>query len=414
MKVKSMVIALVCGLAFAGMMIGCDDSSGRDPITASAATYQSSTTSTTFTAFSSTTWTYDVVEWSGIDSQGAVTEATIYYDPITGTTTAATDAFDTIGLLHIQDDTYGQPYNPQTTGVVLEDSDRELVLPAQNLMGIDVERKLYANPTATHEGKDAFMRWLEILTNNTTEPITVNVVIGGDLGSDDSTEIIGTADGDLIVEDGVDNWFITGDDTVSGTFGDPIVGHLLDGSLAFDGVDNLVTFTTTGQTGFYYSTTGYTTTPYTVTTMTTLSHSPEDLIYSWTGVTLATGETKIIMHLEILTLENTLSTQSAGLPDAIDAAEALESAPASVVAGMDADEINAVVNWPAARNNGNVLGVANSVTANTLVTVTNVTQDTTAQSYSLSDGSFGVCIDAAVGDQILVDDGTTQVTVTAR
>lgn len=307
-----------------------------------------------------------------------------------------------MGYLHIQADGQGRAFNPIPTSVFFEDSSMELVLPPQNLMGVDVSRKIYANTVATLPTHDVFLRYLEILTNNTAGPLTVDVIIGGNLGSGVTTNVVGSANGDLLAEGGIDNWFITGDSTAGGTFGDPILAHLLDGNLAMEHAD-AITMTTATLTGALdYSATGSTTPYFTNTLTATLLR--DDVLYAWTGLSLEPGETKILMHLEIMTLDNAPGVTD-GLTGAITSAWYLESMPPILGTNMDANEINAVVNFPAAHSICNVVGSINSVTPNALVTVQNLTLGTSAQSYSLTNGSFGVCLDAVAGDALEVTDG---------
>lgn len=408
-----------------GMLVGaaaCDYSEDEtniygpvnraEDITARPATFTNSVTSLAFTTFSSTTLISDDVEWY-VDNfwyNGVVTDATMAYVKFTSsysmTYSSWNDAFDSYGMLNVIAGGLGQPYNGVTTGVEFEDWNRELVFGAQNLMGVDVTRKLYANPNGSHPEHNDFLRWLEILTNNTGSPLTVNVVIGGDMGSDDATRVVATSDDDAIPEPG-DDWFITKENTSIYTSSlDPIVVHLVDGSMGYSEVDNLIAAWTSSMGTLpilSFWTTGWSTTPYATSTMTQSAYT-DAVLYSWTGVTLEPGETKVLMHLALLSAPNAM-WYSTGTGEAIEAAKNVMQAGAEVIAGMDADELNAVVNWPAAKKNCNIQGPAGAVDAGVLVGAVNETTDATAQSYSLPDGSFGICLNAAEGDwiQIWVD-----------
>jgi len=135
-------------------------------------------------------------------------------------------------------------------------------------------------------------------------------------------------------------------------------------------------------------------------------------------VTVNPGETKILMHLELLQLPWAVVDKnfaSAGLQDAIKTAQMDSSAPAEIIKGMSADEINNVTNFPAAAHNCNVTGPAKSVKPGVVVEVDNETAATSASSYSLPDGSFGVCINAAEKDVIKIyADGKLKKTMKAK
>lgn len=366
---KHLAKALVLMLALVVFAVGCgggdDNEATTSPyITATAANFPASTP-TPITTFSSTTLSNSWVEWSSISSQGAISDGTLMWTTVTtgGITNgySNSDAFDTYGLLHVHADVsgtmMGQPYNPVFTGVAFEDNSYELAFPVRNLMGADVSRKVYANLDANYTNKQFFARWLEILTNNTPNPITVNVVIGGNVGSDSNTQVVASQDGDLLPE-ADDNWIVTGDHTASATvFWDPLVGHLFDGNGGADGMDNLVGLVTTSPIALSFWTTGWTVTPYNVSTM-TMALSTDSLVYSWTGVELQPGETKAIMHLALLGVGNVVPGVSNGLSDMTASSDALVNTPPAVLAGMDADEINAVVNWPLAVLYCNVRGAA--------------------------------------------------------
>lgn len=357
----------------------------------------------------STAWTSWRWTWYWIYGNGVVDDYSLSASTTGGSSDEADDAVDSWGFLQVlagaPGSKFGQPYN-WTSSAIIEDSGFELVFPAQNLMDVDVSRKFLPNWNATVPNRDVWARWLEILTNNSPTTKTVDVVIGGNLGSDDTTQLLATADGDLVLEPGIDNWFVTGDNTVAATsFNDPLLVHLLDGSIAYDKNDWILTNAagSTGVTMLYYWTTGWSTTPYATSTMTT-SASTDSITWRWNNITLLPGETKILMHVELMGLDD-MPNILGGPAGAVAQGNLYESAPTDLIGGMDADEINKVINFPAARNNCNVRGGPNSISPNALITVSNATQATVAQSYALPDGSFGVCIDAASGDQIWIGDG---------
>ena len=408
-------ISLVAVLGILAGVAACDYSKDEtnifaageraEQITARAATFDTSVTSETFITYNSTGLFSDDMK-AQMDNgtyrgKGIVDQMTIAYAnfiPAGNNETYGTinGGLDNYGFLHILDvgAGKGQPYPWNTTGVVLEDQDHEIKYPSQNLMGgLDVSRKVYVNPWGSVFSQDDFVRWLEILTNNTGSPITVSVVIGGRL-YDANQQVMATSDGDAVVEPGDDNWFIMEDGNIT-TAQDILVGVMPDGSTGYSEVDDMVAATSSGIV-LNFSATG--TSSYDTNTM-TKTPGTQTVLFTWTGVTLNPGETKILMHLANLTPQY-LNYWSQGAPDAIESAKMLNSAPPEVVVSMDADEINAVVNWPVARNNCNITGPEGSVDAGVLVSALNETSDQTTQSYSLPDGSFGICLDAAEGDMI--------------
>jgi hypothetical protein len=371
-----------------------------------------STPSNTFSTFYNTTFTSQDGMWTEIYADGVLGDillhhttstfsfSTTYWDPWYGTTSTwlefssssylMTNAYDSFGFLHLNDGAVGQPYDYEVSlGAQLEDSGQELSLPTKNRMGLNVKRKVYANQSGSQATRDNFIRWLEILTNNTAAPVTVNVVIGG--SSYSSRFIMETSDGDSAFSGEGDNWILSRDYAPWG----PYLGHLMDGTMFSDGVDNVV-MATSGPTILNYWTTGWTTTPYLLSTMTITAMLP-DVIQSWSGVTLNPGETKVLMHLEIMSDNHFFGGDLAAARQAV---TGLETAPAKVIAGMDADEINAVFNWPAARNNCNVTAAPGAAPAGRRISVTTLPSGQTAQTIVLLDGSFGVCIDAASGDSL--------------
>jgi hypothetical protein len=142
--------------------------------------------------------------------------------------------------------------------------------------------------------------------------------------------------------------------------------------------------------------------------------STDSLVYSWTGVELQPGETKAIMHLALLGVGNVVPGVYNGITDMVATADALVNTPPAVLAGMDADEINAVVNWPLAVLYCNVRGAAWTLLPGRTVTVNNNSKGTTAQSYTRVDGSWGVCINASAGDLLYITDGTNAYSVTVQ
>ncbi len=141
------------------------------------------------------------------------------YDVSTGDGTCisegSSDAYDGAYLLRIN----GVNYNASNLTI----SGRNIIGTTEILGGLRVTRKLYV--PATKDGVlGNFGRWYDSLYNPTTSPITVSVEYFSNLGSDASTEVTGSDNGDTTV-DLTDQWFAT-DDTWDSSE-DPSLAHIM-------------------------------------------------------------------------------------------------------------------------------------------------------------------------------------------
>jgi hypothetical protein len=202
-----------------------------------------------------------------------------------------------------------------TIGTV-EDSNREIAVREQNLAGLDVMRKMFV-PTNGY-----FVRYLEILSNPTAEPITVDVRLESNLYYRDSwwtgttvTTVTGTSSGDatLDVSDGTnpDRWVVVDDPTDADPF---ISGGVPSTAFVFDGAGAA---TRTG-TATYGS--GFTT----------------RLSNQWNSVTIQPGETITLMHFGAQQTTRAAATASA---------ERLSQLPPEALAGLSAEEIAQIRNF---------------------------------------------------------------------
>ncbi len=390
-----------------------------DGVAAAAKTFQSSVKTGDMMFWTS----FDIVGQGQIWSMTYSNQATIYdatlftnWTNTAGTTNSYTswsDAYDTFGFLVLDDGVQGQVFEPVPYWISFPEEDyAEWAFPVQTLMGVSVERKMMINPSGNPQDGNVFVRWLEILTNNSGAYKKVNLTIGGDMGSDSSTKVVASADGNTAAAGGVDNWFITADTTANATsanFSDPLVGHLLDGSMSRDMNDTIIAAATTSPAVVNFWTTGWSTTPFNLTTMSMVA-TTDTVIAKWTGIGLRAGETKIYMHLELLSMPPFAAagnTISEGVPAAIEDIKALAASPGDVVYGLDADELNKLVNWNSAVKHCNVAGDPGTAAAGAVIYVVNTESDANAKSYAMPDGSFGVCIDANLDDELKVYvDGT--------
>lgn len=206
-----------------------------------------------------------------ITSNGSITNGTF-------------DAFDG-GIINI-----GFP--GQLSGL-LEDDGREQVLGPATVSGVEMTRKVFVPEDA------GFARFLEIVTNSspTTQSFTVDIFTN--LGSDSSTSVIGTSDGDLNFTT-ADNWIVTDDFDFGG---DPTVAHVIAG----DGAQR----------------------------PSTVNQSFDNVSYSY-NLTLEPGETQIIMHF---------AAQNPDQATALAKAGAIDNFELDVFAGMSQSEAAAVVNF---------------------------------------------------------------------
>jgi len=181
------------------------------------------------------------------------------------------DAYDWMYYLSVNGTYYNPPSGPYTT----ELGGRQVVLPVVNISGLNVKRKVFVPAT------ENWARYLEIIHNPTGSPITANVRIYGDLGSDSGTYLIKTSSADyspplLITSGGLvldpnNFWAATDDagDENGGAGSDPSLAHVWDGPKGKDHIDYL---------RFY----GF-----------------DDLEYFWNNVTVAPGQTVVIMHFAV-------------------------------------------------------------------------------------------------------------------
>ena len=141
------------------------------------------------------------------------------YDVSTGYGTCisggTSDAYDNAYYLKINSVNYN------ATNLTI--SGRNIIGTTETLSGLRVTRKLYV-PSSKDGPLGNFGRWYDSLYNPTGSPITVSVEYFSDLGSDSSTQVTGTDDGDYMVEL-TDQWIAT-DDYIDGG-GDASLAHII-------------------------------------------------------------------------------------------------------------------------------------------------------------------------------------------
>lgn len=184
-----------------------------------------------------------------------------------------------------------------------EENGREIVIRQQGLAGLDVIRKAYV----PNDGY--FARYLEILTNPTAAPVTVDVRVVSEISRYLGPVIAATSSGDSVLDaagtETSDRWVVLGGrEAWQSLFVD-----LFDGTGGADRVDE-ATYAANGNLG-------------------TLS-------YAWKSVTLAPGETAAFLHF---------SVQQESLESARASAERLVQLPPEALAGLSSEEIGWIRNF---------------------------------------------------------------------
>lgn len=276
-------------------------------------------------------------EWD-IDGQGDIDDG-------------SSDTYD--GMFYLYVDGFTFPAQAATSATAKIEDDREVVLgPVVDLggSGLDVTRKIYVPETGS------FARFAEILVNNTASDITVDVMIDGNLGSDESTNAVHYSSNGNTEADAGDVWMTMKWDD------DPTAGFFFPGA--------------------------------------TPAKSSDDIEYSWNDLVIPAGETVVLVHWGFqgssrspMEMADDLDQIEQDLPDEmVDGLSIAEAAAALFIHGPD-----------------NVIGEAGSVAPLATVNLENTTTLATAETTAASDGSFSCYLaDTDVGNsvQVTASDGT--------
>lgn len=180
----------------------------------------------------------NVLSTTSSSASGAASDAT-YTAAVNATTSAGggvsttlSDAFDGYNTLCVSltgaltQCSTGDPsfaiYNQTGAPPATECGARQLVYPAQAIGGLSVSRKVFV------PANDQFARWLNLFTNTTGAPITFSMVTANNLGSDSSTKIVSSSNGNATAEL-TDTWVSTFQSYSGSTSSDPRLGHVLQG-----------------------------------------------------------------------------------------------------------------------------------------------------------------------------------------
>ena len=175
-----------------------------------------------------------------------------------------------------------------------EQDGREIAIGPATIGSVEVIRKIYV------PDDQGFARFLEIVTNTSAVPVNHTLNINTNLGSDSGTQLIGTSSGDTLF-DVNDDWLVTDDSNDGGR--DPSMLHVVAGP--------------GGQRP------------------SSASQSSDSIRLAY-DLTLAPGETKVVMHF---------ASQNANRAAALAKAPTLASLGIDALAGMSATEIGQVVNF---------------------------------------------------------------------
>src|SRR5204863_7625590 len=182
------------------------------------------------------------------------------------------------------------------SAATLEDSDREVGISQGNVGGLNVTRKIFVAPDGY------FGRYLEVLNNPSASPITVDVQVQTNLGSDSSTRIIATSSGDRIF--GTDDLWLVHDDD--------------DGSRPYPQTDPTTAEVVGGPDARIH-----------LSQATMAPSGSDSLIYRWNSITVPPGQTVILMHFVVQNPNQTGATA---------AVQRLVQLPPEAIAGLSADE----------------------------------------------------------------------------
>lgn len=161
---------------------------------------------------------------SGAASEATFTQAVAATTSGAGTTmTTLNDAFDGYNGLFVN----GVSYN--NNGLVALECvgtttqiDRQVVYNPQAIGNITVSRKVFVPED------DEFIRWINSFTNSGGITETVTITTTNNLGSDASTLLVSSTNGDAVA-DLTDTWVTTFQDFTGSTSSDPRLGHVLQG-----------------------------------------------------------------------------------------------------------------------------------------------------------------------------------------
>ncbi|MFM9024703.1 MAG: CARDB domain-containing protein [Planctomycetaceae bacterium] len=170
---------------------------------------------------------------------------------------------------------------------------REVSLGPATVGGVVVSRRIFV------PADQGWARYLEVVTNPGTSPVSFTVQIDSNLGSDGGTRLIGVSSG-ASTFGATDDWIVTDD----GPGGDPAMLHVVAGPGA------AIRPSSAGLSG-------------------------DSLTYGF-PLTLAPGQTRIVMHF---------AAQNVDQPTALAKGPLLAALPSAALAGLSSTDLEAIVNF---------------------------------------------------------------------
>ena len=236
---------------------------------------------------------------------------------------------------------------PDFSAAQAEENGRELVIGSSATVdGLEITRKVYV------PDNQSWARFLEIITNISDAPINHTVDIETNFGSDSSTVVVSTSDGDTAFTP-EDFWIVTDDSSDGG--GDPTLLHLVAGLGS--------------------------------QRPTRTSLNGDQLSYEY-DLTLAPGETQIVMHL---------ASQNQNRTEAQAKAEELVQLNLNLFAGISATERQQLVNFVSEGLVINDVTVIEGNSGNTIaefsVTLLNEITETVTVDYETTPGTAEADVD---------------------
>ena len=182
-----------------------------------------------------------------------------------------------------------------------EDQSRELTMRQQNLYGLNLARKVFV-PLDGY-----FARYLEIISNPTAEPVTVDLRVETNFNAGSSTiAVVATSSGDSQLDDMEDSWAVIDDQNAAQP---PAVAHVWTGGIGVRQPE--VAFAPA-------------------------SGVPANLKATWRGVTVQPGQTVALLHFVV---------QQTSRDAAQQAAARLIQLPPEALSGLSGDELAVIANF---------------------------------------------------------------------
>lgn len=240
-SVMADVVVLAAGASKDGHRVKVGDKSQRAAAKAQPGRVPDATGSVTLTDLSGVEYfiNTDITFSTSSSASGAMSEASyanaVAATTLNGGTVASTlnDAFDGYNTMCVTTDgtsstcetgnasfTIYNQNGPASLDASCEN--RQVVLPVQVMGAISAQRKVFV------PANDEFARWLNIFTNTSNAPVSFNMIVANNLGSDSNTQVVSSSSGDAAAA--ASDYWVTSFQGFSGTTSsDPRLGHVFGG-----------------------------------------------------------------------------------------------------------------------------------------------------------------------------------------